>query len=74
MGIVFVGLGGSTAARLCGPRVSAPVIRGVQPVVGLLFLKIAWGLVTDPPASFSAQALDACNVPPAAVALFSRSR
>jgi MFS superfamily sulfate permease-like transporter len=28
------------------------VIRGVQIAVGLLFLKVAWGLVADPPASF----------------------
>jgi SulP family sulfate permease len=34
------------------------LVRGVQLTVGLLFLKIAWGLVTDPPASFSAYALD----------------
>jgi hypothetical protein len=34
------------------------LIRGVQLTVGLLFLKIAWGLVTDPPRSFSAYALD----------------
>jgi sulfate permease, SulP family len=34
------------------------IVRGVQLTVGLLFLKIAWGLVTDPPASFSEYALD----------------
>jgi sulfate permease, SulP family len=34
------------------------LIRGVQLTVGLLFLKIAWGLVTDPPAAFSAHALE----------------
>ena len=28
------------------------VIRGVQIAVGLLFLKMAWGLVADPPAAF----------------------
>src|SRR2546423_2489648 len=33
------------------------VIRGVQLVVGLLFLKIAWGLVHDPPKSFGDYAL-----------------
>lgn len=42
-----------------------PLVRGVQLTVGLLFLKVAWGLVADPPAAFSAYAL-----PPAwAVAL-----
>jgi SulP family sulfate permease len=35
------------------------LVRGVQLTVGLLFLKIAWGLVTDPPKSFDAYALDA---------------
>lgn len=35
------------------------LVRGVQLTVGLLFLKISWGLVTDPPKSFAAHALDA---------------
>ena len=35
------------------------LVRGVQLTVGLLFLKIAWGLVTDPLKSFDAYALDA---------------
>jgi MFS superfamily sulfate permease-like transporter len=34
------------------------LVRGVQLTVGLLFLKISWGLVTDPPKSFAANALD----------------
>jgi SulP family sulfate permease len=34
------------------------LVRGVQLTVGLLFLKIAWGLVTDPPKSFAAYGLD----------------
>jgi MFS superfamily sulfate permease-like transporter len=33
------------------------LVRGVQLTVGLLFLKIAWGLVTDPPKSFGDHAL-----------------
>jgi MFS superfamily sulfate permease-like transporter len=33
------------------------LVRGVQLTVGLLFLKIAWGLVTDPPKSFGEHAL-----------------
>jgi sulfate permease, SulP family len=33
------------------------LVRGVQLTVGLLFLKIAWGLVTDPPKSFAEHAL-----------------
>ena len=34
-----------------------PLIRGVQLTVGLLFLKIAWGLVADPPRAFAAHEL-----------------
>jgi sulfate permease, SulP family len=34
------------------------LVRGVQLTVGLLFLKISWGLVTDPPKSFASHALD----------------
>ncbi len=40
------------------------LIRGVQLTVGLLFLKIAWGLVLDPPKAFAEHALDAA---PAAI-------
>jgi SulP family sulfate permease len=57
MGVIFLLLGRSglidRAARIF-PR---PVIRGVQLTVGLLFLKIAWGLVTDPPEAFASHAL-----------------
>jgi MFS superfamily sulfate permease-like transporter len=35
------------------------LVRGVQLTVGLLFLKIAWGLVTDPPKSFGEYAIAA---------------
>jgi len=34
------------------------LVRGVQLTVGLLFLKISWGLVTEPPKPFAAYALD----------------
>ena len=70
MGIVFVGLGSTGLLDLAARAFPRAVIRGVQLVVGLLFLKIAWGLVSDPPASFSAHAPDASvAVPLAAVAL-----
>jgi len=45
------------------------LVRGVQLTVGLLFLKIAWGLVTDPPKSFAAHALDARWALPLAIVL-----
>lgn len=52
MGAVFLVLGRvgliDAAARLF-PR---PLIRGVQLTVGLLFLKVAWGLAADAPQSF----------------------
>jgi SulP family sulfate permease len=70
MGGIFIALGSTglldAAARIF-PR---PVIRGVQLVVGLLFLKIAWGLVADPPKAFTEHALDPrFAVPLAAAAL-----
>jgi hypothetical protein len=52
MGVIFVFLGMTgllDRVALIFPR---SVIRGVQIAVGLLFLKVAWGLVTDPPSSF----------------------
>ena len=52
MGVIFLGLGPTglidRAARVFPPA----IIRGVQLTVGLLFLKVAWGLVHDPPTSF----------------------
>ena len=57
MGVIFVILGGSRLLDLAARAFPRPVIRGVQLVVGLLFLKIAWGLVTDPPAAFADDAL-----------------
>jgi sulfate permease, SulP family len=57
MGAIFVVLGGSRLLDFAARAFPRPVIRGVQLVVGLLFLKIAWGLVTDPPAAFADQAL-----------------
>jgi SulP family sulfate permease len=35
-----------------------PLIRGIQLTVGLLFLEISWGLVTDPPRAFAEHALE----------------
>lgn len=56
MGAVFVVLGATRLLDLVARAFARPVIRGVQLVVGLLFLKIAWGLVTDPPAAFAEHA------------------
>ena len=52
MGAIFVVLGSSGLIDLAARVFPRAVIRGVQLAVGLLFLKIAWGLVTDPPEEF----------------------
>lgn len=58
MGAIFLGLGVTGFVDLAARAFPKPLIRGIQLTVGLLFLKIAWGLVADPPASFSEHALD----------------
>ena len=57
MGVVFVSLGASGLIDAAARAFPRAVIRGVQLVVGLLFLKIAWGLVVEPPAAFAGHAL-----------------
>jgi SulP family sulfate permease len=52
VGAVFVGLGASGLVDLAGRAFPKALIRGIQLTVGLIFLEIAWGLVTDPPAAF----------------------
>jgi hypothetical protein len=58
MGAIFVALGATGLVDLGARAFPKPLIRGIQLTVGLLFCKIAWGLVADPPASFAAHALD----------------
>jgi MFS superfamily sulfate permease-like transporter len=57
MGGIFVALGVSGLVDLAGRAFPRALIRGIQLTVGLLFLEIAWGLVTDPPTSFVDQRL-----------------
>jgi len=57
MGVIFVVIGATGLVDFAGRAFPKPLIRGVQLTVGLLFLKIAWGLVSDPPSSFSEYAL-----------------
>ena len=52
MGVIFLVLGRTGLIDLAARAFPKPLIRGVQITVGLLFLKIAWGLVSDPPSSF----------------------
>jgi sulfate permease, SulP family len=68
MGVVFVLLGRLHLLDIAARAFPKALIRGVQLTVGLLFLKIAWGLVLDPPKSFSEHALPASwAVPLAAI-------
>jgi xanthine/uracil permease len=53
MGGVFVVLGASGWLDRVAKIFPAPVIRGVQLSVGLLFCQLAWNLVTAPPAAFA---------------------
>lgn len=57
MGIIFVILGRLHLLDVIAKAFPRALIRGVQLTVGLLFLKIAWGLVLDPPKSFTEHAL-----------------
>jgi SulP family sulfate permease len=59
MGVIFLTLGRLGLLDLAARTFPRPLIRGVQLTVGLLFLKIAWGLITDPPKAFSEHALSA---------------
>jgi SulP family sulfate permease len=58
MGVIFVALGRLGVLDLVARGFPRALVRGVQLTVGLLFLKIAWGLVSDPPKAFAAHALD----------------
>ena len=58
MGAIFFTLGGVGLIDWAGRAFPKPLIRGVQLTVGLLFLKIAWGLVWTAPKSFSDAAGD----------------
>jgi hypothetical protein len=57
MGVIFLVLARSGALDVAARAFPKPLIRGVQLAVGLLFLKIAWGLVSDPPKAFAGNAL-----------------
>ncbi len=52
MGVLFLVLGRAGLIDAAARLFPKALIRGVQLTVGLLFLKIAWGLVTDAPKSF----------------------
>ncbi|MCL4286460.1 MAG: hypothetical protein KJ006_02285 [Thermoleophilia bacterium] len=58
MGAIFLALARIGLIDLAARAFPRPVIRGVQLTVGLLFLKIAWGLVQDPPSAFDDRGAD----------------
>ncbi|MDP9491445.1 MAG: putative sulfate/molybdate transporter [Actinomycetota bacterium] len=66
MGIVFVVLGRLRLLDVAARAFPKALIRGVQLTVGLLFLKIAWGLVLDPPKSFAEHVLPSAWAAPLA--------
>jgi sulfate permease, SulP family len=57
VGAIFIVLGSLGLIDLAARAFPRPLIRGVQLTVGLLFLQIAWGLLTDPPQAFTAGAM-----------------
>ena len=57
IGGIFIALGATGLIDHLGRAFPRALIRGVQLTVGLLFLKVAWGLVSDPPSSFESNAL-----------------
>jgi sulfate permease, SulP family len=58
MGVIFFGSGRLGLIDLAGRAFPRSLIRGVQLTVGLLFLTIAWKLVTNPSKGFKEYALD----------------
>ena len=69
-GVLFLVLGRSGLLDLAARAFPRPLVRGVQLTVGLLFLKVAWGLATAPPPHFELHALaPRWAVPAALVAL-----
>lgn len=69
MGVIFVALGLGDWLNRVARLFPTSVVRGVQLSVGLLFAKVAWGLVMTPQASFDSQ-LAQPWLPLATVALF----
>ncbi|HYN55645.1 MAG TPA: molybdate transporter family protein [Motilibacterales bacterium] len=55
MGVVFLALGSSGLLDRLGATFPRVVIRGVQLAVGLTFARIAWGMLTSPSSTFTAQ-------------------
>ena len=68
MGAIFFCAGQAGLLDLLARAFPRALVRGVQLTVGLLFLKIAWGLVADPPKGFADHALAPAWAVPLALA------
>lgn len=69
MGVTFLVLGSGDLLDRVARVFPVAVVRGIQLSVGLLFAKIAWGLIASPQPTFTHQ-LDQPGLQVAAVALF----
>lgn len=67
MGVMFIVLGRSGLVDRAAKIFPKAIVRGIQLTVGLLFLKVAWGMVTDPPKSFDDSDAAAIWLLPAAI-------
>lgn len=67
MGVLFLALGSGRWLDELAARFPAAVVRGIQLSVGLLFAKVAWGLVTKPQPAFEGQLATAWALPIALV-------
>jgi sulfate permease, SulP family len=70
MGAIFLALGRTGLMDLAARAFPRALVRGVQLTVGLLFLKIAWGLVHDAPKSFRDHSTDPTTLLVIALAVF----
>jgi sulfate permease, SulP family len=68
IGSLFLVAGRLGLLDLAAKAFPRALIRGIQLTVGLLFLRIAWGLVTDPPKAFAEHSLAAAWALPLGIA------
>ncbi|WP_084212005.1 putative sulfate/molybdate transporter [Pseudonocardia acaciae] len=53
IGVIFVVLGGTGVLGRLARVFPRPIVRGIQLSVGMLFVHLAWDLVTEPPAALA---------------------
>jgi xanthine/uracil/vitamin C permease (AzgA family) len=69
MGVIFLALSGSGLLDWVARVFPHPIVRGIQLSVGLLFLKLAWKLVSAPPTAFTDHTRPAWWLLPATIAV-----